>query len=110
MLAGFELLDAGADVDVDHDLRLAMAEVRAGGAAVVMHADARGDAHRGVVAGIDDGHDERAAERIEHVAHGGGACLRRVAETPPVARHPPSDLEIAGGAEGLDARDTDDAA
>jgi hypothetical protein len=110
VLAGLEVVDALADVDVDDDPRLAMAELRAGGAAVVTHAEARGDADRGVVAGIDDGDDARPAEGVKDVAHRGAAGLGRITAAPLVAHQPPADLEIAGRAEGLDAGDADDLA
>src|SRR5437763_870010 len=94
-----------ANEEVDDDVVLSVAELRSRHALLVVHAKARHDALRRLVAGIDDGGDARLAEGFEDVMHGGGAGFRSIAAAPEVAREPPSDLEIAGGAERLHAAD-----
>src|SRR5437879_3074165 len=51
---------------IHHDLRLPMAQLRAGVARLVLHAHSSDDALGRLVAGIDDRDDARAAQRLEH--------------------------------------------
>ena len=92
--------------EVHHDLRTPVTKLCTGDASFVVHSEAFHDALRRLVAGIDDRHDARP--HAQHMFHGRPSALRRVAKSPAIARQPPADLVVAGGAEGLDAEDADD--
>lgn len=93
--------------EVNHDVRPAMAELRAGNPSFIAHPEPFDDALGSLVLRIDDRDDARPA--AQDVLHRGASALGRISEPPSIPREPPADLVIARRAERLDAADADDA-
>src|ERR1043166_5063139 len=91
-------LPAFAQEVIDDDLRPPMSQLRAGHRLLVFEPESPDDALRRIIARVEDRDCAWPRQRFEHVAHRRAAGFGRVAAAPHIAREPPSDLKIAGGA------------